>query len=106
MDRFTWQSARTVAEAASAGKCTVAQAMRADTDADRVVMKAGGIDLLDLMKEGLLRPIRVINLRDIPGLDTITEDAAGARIGALVIFPFGGASLRAQRRRALLRLRR
>ena len=84
MDRFTWQSARTVAEAASAGKCTVAEAMRADTDADRVVMKAGGIDLLDLMKEGLLRPTRVINLRDIPGLDTITEDADGTRIGALV----------------------
>jgi xanthine dehydrogenase YagS FAD-binding subunit len=50
-----------------------------------VVAKAGGIDLLDLMKEGIVRPSRVVNLRTIPGLDALTRDAAGAlRIGALV----------------------
>ena len=50
-----------------------------------VVAKAGGIDLLDLMKEGIVRPSRVVNLRTIPGLDALTRDATGAlRIGALV----------------------
>jgi xanthine dehydrogenase YagS FAD-binding subunit len=83
MDRFAWQSARSVSEAASLGNCTVAEAMLDGTDAaDRVVLKAGGIDLLDLMKEGLLRPNRLVNLRDIPGLDTIADD--GSRVGALV----------------------
>lgn len=84
MDRFAWQSARSVVEAASLGKSTVANAMlEASPVADRVVLKAGGIDLLDLMKQGLLRPGRVVNLRDIAGLDAITEDEAGIRIGAM-----------------------
>jgi len=83
MDRFAWQSARSVAEAASLGQCTVAEAMLDDPGgADRVVLKAGGIDLLDLMKEGLLHPGRLVNLRDIPGLNAIAADAS--RIGALV----------------------
>ncbi len=46
--------------------------------ADCVVLKAGGIDLLDLMKEDLLRPSRVVNLRAVPGLDGIAEDERGA----------------------------
>ena len=84
MDRFALQSARSVTEAASLAKLTVAGAMLDDSVAtDRVVLKAGGIDLLDLMKEGLLRPTRLINLRDIPGLDGITQSDAGTRIGAL-----------------------
>ncbi|MGA3004912.1 MAG: FAD binding domain-containing protein [Acetobacteraceae bacterium] len=88
MDRFSWQSARSVAEAATFAKRTVAEAMLADPDklpdADCVVLKAGGIDLLDLMKEGLLRPNRVVNLRALPGLDTIAEADDGMRIGAMV----------------------
>lgn len=88
MDRFTWQSARSVAEAATLARSTVAEAMLADPDktpdANCVVLKAGGIDLLDLMKEGLLRPSRVVNLRALPGLDTIGEANDGTRIGTLV----------------------
>jgi xanthine dehydrogenase YagS FAD-binding subunit len=83
MDRFAWQSARSVTEAAALARSTVTEAMLDEPGAeDRVVLKAGGIDLLDLMKEGLLRPGRLVNLRDIPGLDTIADDAS--RIGALV----------------------
>ena len=54
--------------------------------ADAAVLKAGGIDLLDLMKEGLLAPRRVVNLRDIPGLDRIVpkRDGGALRIGAMV----------------------
>jgi xanthine dehydrogenase YagS FAD-binding subunit len=76
MERFAWQQARSVAEAATLAKRTVAEAMLADpaqpAAADCVVLKAGGIDLLDLMKERLLRPARVVNLREIPGLGEIT----------------------------------
>ena len=57
---------------------------RASTQ-DAIVVKAGGIDLLDLMKEGLLQPRRIVNLRGIPGLDRIVEEKDGTvRIGAMV----------------------
>ncbi len=82
MQRFSWQSAGSVSQAASLTKTTVADAMLGEADA--VVLKAGGIDLIDLMKENLLAPSRVVNLRDVPGLDRITEDDAGVGIGALV----------------------
>jgi xanthine dehydrogenase YagS FAD-binding subunit len=47
-----------------------------------VVVKAGGVDLLDRMKEGLDAPARLVNLRAIVGLDAIREDD-----GALVLGP-------------------
>jgi xanthine dehydrogenase YagS FAD-binding subunit len=48
------------------------------------VYKAGGIDLLDHMKERLVEPARVIDLKRIPGLDAISVEADGTlRIGAL-----------------------
>ncbi len=86
MQPFAWQQARSVTEAATLARQTAAQAMLADPTqpADSVVLKAGGIDLLDLMKDDLLHPNRVVNLRAIPGLDGIAEDANGVRIGALV----------------------
>lgn len=49
-----------------------------------VIAKAGGIDLLDLMKEGILAPARLVNLKTIPGLDEIKFRASGElEIGAL-----------------------
>src|SRR3954469_13889549 len=48
-------------------------------------IKAGGVDLLDLMKEGLAAPNRVVNIRNIPGLDQIKETKdGGLEIGPLV----------------------
>jgi xanthine dehydrogenase YagS FAD-binding subunit len=48
------------------------------------VFKAGGIDLLDHLKEHLLEPPRVVDLKSIPGLDKIAAERDGAlRIGAL-----------------------
>jgi xanthine dehydrogenase YagS FAD-binding subunit len=48
------------------------------------VLKAGGIDLLDHLKEHLLEPPRVVDLKTIPGLDRITVEAGGSlRIGTL-----------------------
>jgi xanthine dehydrogenase YagS FAD-binding subunit len=47
-------------------------------------IKAGGMDVVDLMKEHLLTPTRLVNIRRIPGLDQITEDEKSIRIGPLV----------------------
>jgi len=48
------------------------------------VFKAGGIDLLDHLKERLIEPPRVVDLKTIPGLDRIVADSDGSlRIGAL-----------------------
>src|SRR6476620_10585303 len=50
----------------------------------KVSLKAGGVDLLDLMKEHLHEPDHLVNLRNIPNLDKITEDKDGVSIGPLV----------------------
>jgi len=88
MNRFQWASARGVADAAGSGNATVADAMRSKNGSprtDAVVLKAGGVDLLDLMKEGLLAPMRVVNLRALPELGRIVEEKdGGMRIGATV----------------------
>jgi xanthine dehydrogenase YagS FAD-binding subunit len=46
---------------------------------------SGGQDLLGLMKDYIVSPDRVVDLKQIPGLDKIEADqSAGLRIGALV----------------------
>src|SRR5581483_11068717 len=47
------------------------------------VIKAGGVDLVDLMKEGISQPTRIVNIRRIPGWDQIKEDSDGVKIGPL-----------------------
>ncbi|HVU40933.1 MAG TPA: FAD binding domain-containing protein [Xanthobacteraceae bacterium] len=89
MHRFALATPKTVAEAATVASATVAHAMTSTPDLagqnDVSVIKAGGIDLLDLLKEGLLGPSQVINLRDVPGLDTVVEEEdGGLRIGPMV----------------------
>ena len=52
---------------------------------ERAVVKAGGVDLLDLMKENLIAPARLVNIRNCRGLDRIEDDEkTGLRIGPLV----------------------
>ncbi len=48
------------------------------------VLKAGGVDLLDHLKERLIAPDTVVSFRDVPGLDRIEAGPGGIRIGALV----------------------
>ena len=88
MNRFGWTSAATISEAAAAASITVADAMTATRDAangrETSVVKAGGIDLLDLLKENLLAPTKVVSLRDVAGLTIIAEQAGGLRIGSMV----------------------
>jgi xanthine dehydrogenase YagS FAD-binding subunit len=45
---------------------------------------AGGQDLLTTMKDYTSRPVRVVNLKNIPGLNSISLTAKGLTIGALV----------------------
>ena len=89
MNRFAFANARTISEAAVAASTTVANAMTISPEAaghgEISVVKAGGIDLLDLLKEGLLAPAKVVNLKEVPGLDAIVEDDdGGLRIGPMV----------------------
>jgi xanthine dehydrogenase YagS FAD-binding subunit len=77
MQSFEWVNPTSVEEAAE---------LLAGTTPDApVVAKAGGIDLLDLMKEGILEPSRLVNLKSIPGLDGVRYDEqSGLESGALV----------------------
>jgi len=89
MQPFEWVNARSAAAAANSEATTVAAARVArgggQATHDAVVIKAGGLDLLDLMKAGLLQPRRIVNLRDIAGLDRIIEEKDGTlRIGAMI----------------------
>jgi xanthine dehydrogenase YagS FAD-binding subunit len=67
---FQWQDARSVQDAI------------AQLDA-KTMVKAGGIDVMDRLKEGLDSPAKLINIRTIPGLDQIREDATGLHIGPM-----------------------
>jgi xanthine dehydrogenase YagS FAD-binding subunit len=71
MQSFEWADATSVDEAI---QLTVKGAM----------LKAGGMDVVDLMKEHLATPTRLVNIRAIPGLDQITEDDKSIKIGPLV----------------------
>ena len=75
MQSFEWVDAVSVAQAATLTK---------DSQPGKPVLaKAGGLDLLDLIKEGVLKPSRLVNLKTIPGLDGI-EMKDGLSLGALV----------------------
>lgn len=49
---------------------------------DETMLLAGGTDLLDMLKERLVKPQRVINLKSVPGLSYV-KNGAGLEIGAL-----------------------
>lgn len=77
MRPFEWVEAASVDQAVALSK------------GNGAAIKAGGIDLLDLMKEGVVAPKRLVNLRNAGGLDTIVVEApegspATLQIGALV----------------------
>ncbi len=63
---------------------TVREAVAAAAEPGAVYL-AGGTNLLDLMKGGIARPSRLIDISRLPGLDRIEELAdGGVRVGALV----------------------
>ncbi|HMF63676.1 MAG TPA: FAD binding domain-containing protein [Edaphobacter sp.] len=50
---------------------------------DGASFKAGGIDLLDLMKDGIVSPPKLVNIRNISSLHGITLRKDGLRVGPL-----------------------
>ena len=68
--RFEWSDARSIDDAVGQLR-------------GKAVVKAGGVDLMDRLKEGLDSPSRLVNIRTIPGLDYVREDTGGLRIGPL-----------------------
>jgi xanthine dehydrogenase YagS FAD-binding subunit len=74
MNRFEFARATSVAEALS----LVAEKPGS-------VLKAGGIDLLDHLKEHLVEPPRLVDLKSVPGMQAVTVEPGGSlRIGPLV----------------------
>lgn len=51
---------------------------------DEAVVKAGGVDVLDRMKNGVIEPAKLVNITNIPSLRGIHETETGVRLGALV----------------------
>lgn len=50
---------------------------------DGAVVKAGGIDLLDLMKDGIVTPPKLVNIRNVESLRGIAATSEGLRLGPL-----------------------
>ena len=76
MQNFEYASPKTVKEAV---------AMLGGSWADAAVL-AGGTDLLALMKDGVMAPKRVVNIKDIKELGGISKSGSNVRIGATVTF--------------------
>ncbi len=47
-------------------------------ESSKAILKAGGIDLLDMMKEQLISPNRLVNIRELEELRFLKEDTNGA----------------------------
>ena len=84
MKHFQLIKARSLSEARANATATVPEVM-AREGGGAGVLKAGGVDLLDLMKEGICAPTAVVSLSRLPDLSDIRTAANGElRIGALV----------------------
>jgi xanthine dehydrogenase YagS FAD-binding subunit len=68
---FEWTNARSIDDAISQLN-------------DKSLVKAGGVDLMDRLKEGLDSPTRLVNIRTIPGLDSVKEESGWLLIGPMV----------------------
>ncbi len=73
LPKFEYLSPQTVQEACSL----------LSQHGDKAKVMAGGTDVLNVMKERIIKPEYVIGLRGISDLDYIEADADGIRIGAL-----------------------
>jgi xanthine dehydrogenase YagS FAD-binding subunit len=62
--------------------CTTVEAALSQMK-DGAVAKAGGVDLLDRMKNGTETPSRLVNIRNIPALRGIRSTSQGLTIGPL-----------------------
>lgn len=83
MNKFSWYEAKSVDDAVKRVNTTASDILGKKASGSSVIFKAGGIDLMDLMKEGLVNPATIVSVKKIPGLDKIEySDKEGLRIGA------------------------
>jgi xanthine dehydrogenase YagS FAD-binding subunit len=73
MNKFSWYEAKSIEDALAQVNKTVSEEL-VYPSGEAAVIKAGGVDLLDLMKEGLVQPKKIVNILNIPGLDKIEYD--------------------------------
>ena len=74
MKAFEYVSARDLKSAS--------EALRQNPESAKIL--AGGIDLLTEMKERIIEPDRLVNIKTIPGLNALKLDRKGLTLGALV----------------------
>ena len=73
MKNFEWTEPKTIEQA-------LAWLAKAN---GKAVLMAGGTDLLTEIKEGVVEPDLVIDLKSVPGLASIQKDEKAVRIGAI-----------------------
>jgi xanthine dehydrogenase YagS FAD-binding subunit len=83
MNKFNYYDALSVNDAVKQANTTVGEELYTPSFTG-AIYKGGGIDVLDMVKEGLIQPKTVINVKNIPGMDSITMDQDGLTIGANV----------------------
>lgn len=84
MNRFSWYEAKSLEDAIKQANSNLSEEVYSPTG-KAALFKSGGIDVLDFVKEGLVEPMTIINIRNIPGLNKIShEGSTGLRIGANV----------------------
>ena len=74
MDKFSYVNATSLKQVTS---------LLSDSGWGEVMMIAGGTDLLSELKEYIETPKTLVNLKTLPGMDSISADASGLKIGAL-----------------------
>ena len=74
MDKFSYVNATSLKQVTT---------LLSDSGWGEVMMIAGGTDLLAELKEHIETPKTLINLKTLPGMDSISVDASGLKIGAL-----------------------
>jgi len=85
MNTFEWTDASSVEQALGLVAGGGGSGVVGPPGSDKPVIKAGGVDLLDLLKEHLIAPPRLVNIRNIRGLDFLNDDEReGLHIGPLV----------------------
>ena len=84
MNKFSWYEAKSLEDALQHVNTTVSEQLYESSNG-AAVFKSGGVDVFDWIKEGILKPEKIVNIRNIPGLDKISFDRKeGMTIGANV----------------------
>ena len=86
MNKFSWYEAKSIEDALEQVNSTVSEQLYDKSSQGGAIFKSGGVDILDWVKEGLIKPERIINIRNIPGLDGMSFDSKkGLRLGANIL---------------------